>query len=153
RAQRGLVRGQRLRGLALREEQIAQELACGEHGARRDRMLLAAVLAVRGGPEERARLFGLALRLGEPAGAGEALDLDLLRPVGALLPRERVAQRFQPRQALARPGEVSPPRAADGASELREGLRAEEPVPGEVGRAALDEGGLLPVAALQGEAR
>src|SRR6185436_6523649 len=78
--ERFLVLGRGLRRPAELQQEIAQLLPGGEDLAGRDRVGSGLVLEGRGFPKARLRFVLASLGEGQPAGRGQALDLDLVDP-------------------------------------------------------------------------
>src|SRR3989442_15401852 len=103
------------------EQQVAEQLARGQHGSRRPRMLLGDVLDVRRGRGLADGLRGVACRAREPGTGGEPLDLHLARPVRLLAPgcAERLLDLSQRLDLRAGERRVAAARGAEGAGEAR----------------------------------
>src|SRR5437773_1796542 len=133
------------------EQQIAEQLASGQHGPRRHGMLLGDVLDVRRGRGLADGLGGVARCAREPGTSRELLDFHLARPVRLLAPgcAERLLDLSQGSNLRAGKRRVAAARGAEGAGEVRDRLRR-APLGG---RPHGEAHGLVPAAALQRGAR
>jgi len=116
--QRRFVFFQRLARPVHREQQIAEQFACGRERTRRHRVLLGRVFAVGSGTHLGQRLAGAPVGHRGPRRGGAALDLHLFRPVSFALAGQ---PRLQPLQRLDRRFRVG------GIARSRRSDRAREP--------------------------